>query len=99
MTKRKSKVKSRRLGSPPEMHRAAARDLLKNARSSAKWVRMDIARGNCKRAIESLVAAAEYSGMAHSEASGAKGQIVRRRRITDRVIGQLTARVVKACAK
>jgi hypothetical protein len=95
MTKRKTK----RLGSSAEMHRAAAVGLLKNARRSALWVRTDLVRGDCRRAVESLVAAAEYSGMAHSEASGAEGQPVHRRRITDRTIGQLTTRVIEACVK
>lgn len=97
MDKRKSK--NRRLGSPPEVHKRSAFYIAQNARSAAKWARIDIKRGNCERAITSLVAAAEYAGMAHAEASGAKGRIVSRRRITDRVIGQLTARVIKACVK
>ena len=99
MTKRKSKTKSRRLGSPPEVHKRSAFYIAQNARSAAKRARIDIKQGNCERAITSLVAAAEYAGMSNAEASGAKGQIVRRRPLTDRVIDQLTTRVIKACIK
>jgi ribosomal protein S13 len=93
-----AKRKTKRLGSSAEMHRAAAVDLRENARRSAEFVRTDLGRGDCRRAIEQLVAAAEYSGMAHSEASGAEGQPVRGNR-RDRTIGQLTTRVIEACAK
>ena len=94
-----AKRKNKRLGSPPEMHRTSARDTMRNARSSLKWVRRDLARGLCASAIESLVSAAEFAGMAHAEASGARGQLVRRRPTAVRVIAQLTARVVAQCAK
>lgn len=66
-----AKRKYRRFGSPPAVHRIAARGALRTVRTRLQWVRADLREGDCPGALLNLVDAAKAAGMAYADRRGA----------------------------